>query len=195
MAIYLVEDEVGFDAGLVGFPALGGYMALVLQVKAGLFGSHIPPGHKERVNLFDESYGPTKHIYGSCYWKNRYDGDVLGPKFLQWLTEMRYLAAQLRHQGPLSGFDTASALANISREDATYLEYRRDATNDKSTIHYLKMSQGTTTRVADATTDVRKVHPGRGIITPYLNKVTTAVAPTAGALTEVTAQFGFYSLA
>jgi hypothetical protein len=44
MAIFLKENEVGFDAQKIGFPGLGSCMAIVLQTPHGLFGRRRNPG-------------------------------------------------------------------------------------------------------------------------------------------------------
>ena len=74
MPIFLAEDEIGFDSTLVGFPTLGGCMAVAMQSPHGLFGFHIPPAHESRSPKFAEfcsghqQFGEAIHLYGSCKW-------------------------------------------------------------------------------------------------------------------------------
>lgn len=198
MAVYLVEDEVGFDAGTVGFPSLGGCMAFAVVVDNGLFGFHIPPGHKERVGAFLDyctngpsraQWGVIRRLYGSCYWKNRYAN--ADHKFFAWVDEMRYLAGELHYNGGFSGFDTSATQTNIALADATYLEYRLNAATNRCTIHYQNMLRINVTRAVEADTSVRRLTATGQQVVPYLSKVVTDIG---GQLMDVTDNFGFYSV-
>lgn len=199
MAVYLVEDEAGFDADTVGFPSLGGCMAFVVVCDNGLFGYHITPGHKDRVGVFREycttgpssaQWGVIRHLYGSCYWRNRYAGG--DNKFFQWVDEMRYLAGELQYNGGFSGFDTSATQTNITLADATYLEYRLVPGNNRCTIHYQNMVRINLTKTVEAATGVRRLTASGQQVVPYLNKVVTDIQ---GQLIDVTDHFGFYSVA
>jgi hypothetical protein len=198
LAVYLVEDEVGFDPNLVGFPSLGGCMAFAVQLEDGLWGFHIPPGHKERVSAFKEHCGPfvgIRRLFGSCYWANRYAGAE--HPFMAWLDEMRYLASVLGFSGPMTGFNTSAIQTNIALADATYLEYRRNAITNSCSIHYAKMDYVTATKTTQEGTAVRRLAANGTASVPFKSRVVTAVAHNVGShpMIEVTRHFGLYSVA
>jgi hypothetical protein len=172
-------------------------MALVLQMDTGLFGFHIPPGHKGRTPAFAQfcrqhrAFGTMKHLYGSCYWDNRYATEI--NKFPAWIAEMRELGRHLGYVGTVSGFNTAAAQTNIALVDATYLEYRRAMVAHTCTIHYLDMKRVTVTKQGVPNTEVRRLNDGGQETVPYQSKVVTDVQPAAGNFTDVTDAFGFYS--
>ena len=197
MAKYLVEDQVGFDVALVGFPKLGGCMAVVLQTTGGLYGFHITPGNTAKVAQFAQfvtSSGPGgNHIklYGSCYWDNRYHGQN---QQTAWKNEMIQIATALNFQGAVRGYDMSSFTSHADKsvsatgvhQGNNYLEYRRNTNNCK--IFYKKMSKMNLTpgfvTPLDPVQLIRK-NPATGLMDrmdPYKSKITTRadIIPTGG---------------
>ena len=159
MAKYLLEDEVGFDSDLIGFPRLGGCMAVVLQTDLTLYGFHITPGNTHKSAGFAQfiaangPQGNAMHLYGSCFWNNRYMG---GNGKAQWRTEMTTIATALGYHGQATGFDTSSALSHADKTmsamqthiGSNYVEYRRVAARNICQIFYKKMGKMATTPTA-----------------------------------------------
>src|SRR3982750_1064463 len=103
MPKFLVEDEVGFDSLVIGFPNLGGCIGVVLLTDQCLYGFHITPGNTAKAVGFADfmqnngPLGNPVHLYGSCFWKNRYES---GDHKAQWRAEMTQIAAALNYHGP-----------------------------------------------------------------------------------------------
>lgn len=200
MAIYLVEDEIGFDTGLIGYPSLGGCMAVALQTEHGLFGFHDPPGHTARTTKFDEfcrahtQYGALLNLFGSCKWTDRYAG---GSAFTQWVAEMRDIAGKLNFTGVVSGLDITSAATGITNIGAAYVEYVRSITSGAVQIKYAYMAGLDVKKEKDETSGIQKIHPDMSTQAPYLNKVTKDVTGAMGAVDDQTTggktATGFYS--
>lgn len=207
MPLYLVEEEVGFDQQLIGFPNLGGCMALVLLTDHGLYGFHITPGNARKSPVFQQfiqskwpaTTGIAKHLYGSCYWGNRYQGTINGMNQKeQWKDEMKQIAQSIGFSGSASGYDTSAWNSHAdktmkttdfgkSHKGVNYLEYRRDPSGLKCSIFYKKMSKmQTTPGVFNPTDPIRKII-GNNLANPIKNTITTAasVIPTAGNKGEI----------
>jgi hypothetical protein len=147
MTVYLCEHELGFDANSIGFPNLGGCMAIVLQTDQGLYGWHMPPTKtaiSERTAAFLQFYntvgphGNFVHLYGSCYRDNRVTDDV------GWKDEMKVIAAALSYQGPVSGYDISRRINKIGTTESTYLEYQRNGRTCE--IYYKRMTKMNVTK-------------------------------------------------
>ncbi|HVJ53292.1 MAG TPA: hypothetical protein VM689_12570 [Aliidongia sp.] len=181
MTVYLVEDEVGYDTDSVGFPNLGGCLAVVLMTEHWLYGFHITPGNTRKIREFLDfvlSYGPRGEylqLYGTCNRANRYP---VQPK-QQWQQEMGEIANALNYHGKISGYDLSSWAAKITATEATYVEYRRIAGERKCSIHFKRMSKmDCTTGTMQPGVMIRKIVPDRAmpgsykLAVPYNNRVT-----------------------
>ncbi len=133
MAIYLLENEVGFDTTTIGFPSLMGCMAVVLQTSSALFGWHIyGSGNIEpRVVEFfrfirehPEAKNPVK-LFGTCNRQERFGGSRP-----EWAEEMILVARGLNFRGPVTGFDLGKG--GIGHEGA-YAEFTLGGTGTVST--------------------------------------------------------------
>jgi hypothetical protein len=159
MAKYLNEHQVGFDTNLIGFPNLGGCLAVVLQNKGGLFGFHITPGNArqsgEYASFIQSSVnfktGESTHLYGSCYRANRYENDLA-----KWQEEMREIAKAIGYTGVISGYDTSAKGTKITMTEATYLEYRLSG-DTTCAVYFKRMSKMDTDETYDATNSGIKV--------------------------------------
>ena len=175
MAIYLREDHVGADQDTVGFPNLSTCLALVVQTSTRLYGYHITPLSEEAQleELSDliqqtEPQAQMVHLYGSCYFANRYSFSRGTAVATQWQTEMTSIADTLQYTGPVSGFDfglghtwnlsARLSLSNIPQEQYTYLEYRRQGNLNTCTLHYKRMAKvAVTTGVMPADMLVQRI--------------------------------------
>jgi len=207
MAVFLAEDEVGFDANRVGFPKLGGCMAVALLTPHGFFGFHNPPGHTERTGPFaafcrqHAQYGPPTRLFGSCKWRNRYLGGYsadskakLGNPFVQWVEEMREIARYLNYTGKVVGLDlTAPPLGIPNDGSAAYCEYKLNTATGKTQIRFSLMSDTSSTSEKDLETEIRKVHPDMQLKVPYLGGITTGMRSTAGGFSVSDKTDGYYS--
>jgi len=197
MALFLAEGEIGVDSTTIGFPSLGGCMALALQTPHGLFGFHIPPGHGDRTPAFasycthHRMYGRPVHLFGSCKWKHRYSG--AGGKtetgwhpnaHQSWSTEMIKIARDLGYSGPVTGFDITTPTSGITQEGSAYLEYTRDSFSGAVAISYAHMDAVDAPREEREDTTIRKILR-RGVEGPYKNKVTVSVDPKVGTFSAV----------
>jgi hypothetical protein len=143
MPKFLNEHQVGFGTNLIGFPNLGGCLAVVLQNKGGLFGFHITPGNArqsgEYARFIQSSVnfqaGQSTHLYGSCYRANRYQGDIG-----KWQEEMREIAKAIGYTGLISGYDTSAKGNKIKMDETTYLEYRLSGDNSCA-VYFKRMSK------------------------------------------------------
>jgi len=199
MGKYLVEDQVGFDTVVVGFPKLGGCMAVVLQTTSGLYGFHITPGNTHKVAQFAQFIatngpgGAHVKLYGSCYWDNRYHGQS---QQAAWKTEMTQIATALNFHGAVRGYDMSSFTSHADKAYSAagvhmgnnYLEYRRNAGANNCKIFYKKMSKVSQTPGFVNPLDPVKVirtNPATHLMDrmdPYKNKITddVNVIQTAG---------------
>lgn len=187
MPKFLAEDEVGFDTQTIGFPKLGGCMAAALLTDRGLYGFHITPGNVRKASLFKDFIasnglqGTPCHLYGSCYWDNRYHG---GNQERQWREEMQELAKKLGYTGIVTGFDTSSWISHADKRTNTtqygkshigsnYVEYRWDGAAKSCRIFYKKMEKVDTTEGAnDPNEPVKKIT--NVLRDPPKNQVTTS---------------------
>ncbi len=191
MSVYLLEDEVGFDKTLVGFPSIDGCLAIVVKLEHGLYGFHVPPGHEARTSIMktmiieNRCYGKKLALFGSCKWNNRYAG--VPNKFLQWADEMKRIATLIGFEGTINGYDLTSEPSIPAVAAAVYVEFRY--VRNEIEIFYNLMSILTQERNKDPTTLVLRVNRDASTSKPYLNKVTTKIA---GAMIKVE-QKGFYS--
>ncbi len=192
MAKFLVEEEVGYDPQHIGFPNLGGCMALVLLTDQGLYGFHITPGNARKAPVFlqfIQNTGPggtMKRLYGSCYFLNRYAGKVNGLDSLgQWKDEMKNIANALGFHGKVTGYDLSTwnshsdktmkdVLGNKTHKGVNYLEYVKDPSGQKCRIFYKKMEKMQLTPGAFAATDpIRKIM-GSNLANPVKNTITSS---------------------
>lgn len=192
MAKFLVEDEVGFDLQHIGFPNLGGCMALVLLTDQGLYGFHITPGNSRKAPIFAQfiqNTGPggnMRRLYGSCYFQNRYAGKINGMGSLdQWKDEMKNIANAIGFQGKVSGYDLSTwnshsdktmlkVTGGKTHKGTNYLEYYADPSGQKCRIFYKKMDKMQLTPAAFVTTDqIRKIL-GNNLVNPVKNTVTAS---------------------
>jgi hypothetical protein len=183
MAVFLVEDEVGFDTNRIGFPNMGSCLAVVLQTTNGLYGFHIPPGRSDRVGAFAhyvrqrDLYGGAQHLYGSCYFANRF---ARGDEPAGWKKEMTQIAAGLGYHGPVSGFDSSVKSVKLAYDKALYIEYRCRPVTGSCTIHYKRMTKMDVTKEKQPEgDDILRVKPdgkapgGFGLGAPMLGKIVT----------------------
>jgi hypothetical protein len=201
MAIYLKENEIGFDTATVGFPGLGSCMGVVLQTDHGLFGFHAYGNNNNKGSTFGDycrkhaQYGTAFHLYGSSRWANRYNGQ--GNMFVAWLEEMKFVAGQLNYHGRVSGFDLsnkASGVPTVPGESA-YLQYTLDSLSSAVTIRYAESKHVDYREANDATTTVRVIRPDQTIAAPYKDKVVQAVTPKTGSANLSTVgDDGFYTV-
>jgi hypothetical protein len=159
MAKYLGNDEVGNDGNCIGFPNLGGCMAVVLVTTRGMYGYHMMPGSTDKkVPLFagfisnyesDTAINRT-HLYGSCNRLVRYhDKDMSGTAVKdRWKAEMREVATLLGFSGKITGYD-ASCRNRLEDKEAVYIEYRREA--EKCNIFYKRMGKMSLTKPGGVT--------------------------------------------
>lgn len=146
MAVFLLENEVGCDDDVVGFPSLSGCMAVVLQTDQALLGWHVYGSGRidERVGAFVQfvqamAAGTPVHLYGVCNHVERFGGD--GTK---WRAEMDAVATGINYNGPVSGFDLSDG-TGIGHE-STYAEFHRDGQARRCTIYYKRWSKMQSTR-------------------------------------------------
>jgi len=209
MAKYLVEDEVGFDSELIGFPKLGGCMAVVLQTDQGLYGFHITPGNARKspgFALFIQNnglHGNPVHLYGSCYWNNRYL-HAFGSQKSQWEKEMKEIATAIGYHGPASGFDTSAAMSHADKamnrttkthSGSNYVEYRRVAATNKCRIFYKKnIKMALTFGNVDLADPVQKVIPMRAKLGAFdlVNSAQITTAAHLAATATVMHEAGFF---
>lgn len=206
MAIFLAEDEIGFDEDRVGFPKLGGCMAVALLTPHGFFGFHNPPGHTDRTGPFaafcgqHAQYGPPTCLYGSCKWQNRYAGGysadarkTLGAPFVQWVEEMKEIARHLNFTGKVAGLDLTAAPLGIPNDgSAAYCEYKLSTASGKTQIRFSLMSDTQSTTDKDLGTAIRKIHPNHELKTPYLGNITTGMQSTKGRFSVSDETDGYY---
>ena len=162
MAIYLVEAHLGSDQATIGFPNLSTCMGLVVQTTTRLYGYHVAGLHEQpKTQMLRELIEATEpdaqmiHLYGTCYWANRYASLPGTPLAPQWEAEMNGIADTLGYAGPVSGFNIGSwysldpaakiALSRIRQAQNTYLEYHRQTTTPKCALFYKKMAKVDTT--------------------------------------------------
>lgn len=194
MPTYLAEDEVGFDAGLISFPNLGGCMAVVLVTDQGLFGFHITPGNTRRSNVFDQFIKNTRssysmrRLYGSCYWANRYQGSLDGSnQRTQWQREMTEIANALGYHGVAGGFDLSSATSHAdktmkvtdygtSHKGVNYLEYMLKPDGQSCRIYYKKQEKVLTTQSAASPHGIQKISGGNLTTPPKFTASVQVVA-------------------
>ncbi|MGH7554185.1 MAG: hypothetical protein ACREMQ_14355 [Longimicrobiales bacterium] len=201
MAVFLKENQIGFDAATVGFPGLGSCMGVVLQTNHGLFGFHAFGNNNNKGSTFGDycrkhtQYGPALHLYGSSRWANRYDG--LGNMFVAWLEEMKFVAGQLNYHGSVSGFDLSnksSGVPTVGGESA-YLQYMLASLSGAVTIRYAESEKVDYQEGIDATTTVRVIKPDQTIDAPHNNKVMQSVTPKVGSSNLSTVgDDGFYTV-
>jgi hypothetical protein len=158
MAKFLVEHQVGFDADRLGYPNLGGCLALALLTKDGLFGFHCTPGNTAQAPLFATFItnkgltGTSLAFYGSCYWKNRYQHSYAkGTAYEAWCDEMSQIAAAIGYRGEVYGFDTSIKSTHITLNESTYIEYRRNG--DTCRTFFKRMSKINVTKDVQGSTD------------------------------------------
>jgi hypothetical protein len=177
MAIYLREDHIGADLDTVGFPNLSTCLAVVVQTTTQLYGYHIASqSETERVEQLlalihqTEPQAQMVHLYGSCYWANRYPFSRGTTAATQWEAEMGSIADTLQYTGPVSGFDfglgrawnlsARLSLSNIPPTQYTYLEYRRQGNLNTCTLHYKRGAKVTfTAGVMPADMLVERIRP------------------------------------
>jgi hypothetical protein len=177
MAIYLREDHIGADQDTVGFPNLSTCLALVVQTSTRLYGYHIALQSEEArleqlAELIEqnEPQGQMVHLYGSCYWANRYPFSRGTTAATQWEAEMTSIADTLQYTGPVSGFDfglghswnlsARLSLSNIPQDQYTYLEYRRQGNLNTCALHYKRMAKvAVTSGVMPADMLVQRIRP------------------------------------
>lgn len=197
MAIYLAEDQVGFDANKIGFPTLGGCMGLAVQNSAGLYGFHNPPGHNARSTEFAKLYSgqPADQLISCARWNNRYAAKA--NQFLQWLDEMKEIAALIGYSGPVIGFDLSSLLGGVNRtidgNDSAYCEFVLDASG-KLSIGCSLTSNTTATMVYDTGTSIRRIAANKTSSVPFKGHVFSNVVSNSGGFTGAAAGKGTYKI-
>ena len=199
MAIFLKENEVGFDARKIGFPGLGSCMAIVLQTPHGLFGFHSFGNNNSKGTTFGTfasghaRYGPLLHLYGSAVFAKRYAGSG---KFLQWLAEMKFVVGQLNYRGTVSGFDIGHPGSGVplAANKSAYLLYKRDTTTGAVSLRYASSDDVTYNRANDPATTVRVIRPDQTVAVPHNNSVVQTVTKNAGTNLSAVGDDGFYSI-
>ena len=185
MAIYLVEDHIGSDTNSIGFPNLSTCMGLVVQTTTRLYGYHVTGLHEQpKTQMLRELIETTEpgaqmiHLYGTCYWANRYASLPGTPLAPQWEAEMDGIANTLGYAGPVTGFNIGSwysldpaakiALSHIRRTENTYVEYHRQVTTNKCAIFYKKMAKvNATSGQVPADMHVERIRRVRGPTPSY----------------------------
>jgi hypothetical protein len=187
VAKYLKEDEAGFDTAVVGFPGLGGCMAVALLTDQGIYGWHSMPGRVARAahfNTFIQTvglHGTFQRLYGSCYWPLRYGGKINGMNLKQqWENEMSQIAAAIGYNGKVSGFDiSSSSHVEASSNANTYLEYSRSPGDTKCRISFKRSSKMQTPVTGNydplAADPVHRLGPG-GFAAPLSGNLVTGMA-------------------
>ena len=197
MAIYLAEDQVGFDANKIGFPTLGGCMGIAVQNSVGLYGFHNPPGHNQRSTEFAKLYTgqPADLLITCARWSTRYA--ALANPFLQWLSEMKEIAELIKYSGPVMGFDLSSLLGgktrNIGSNESAYCEFVLDADGALS-IGCSLTSNTTATMTHDTGTAIRRIAANKSASVPYKGHVFSNVASNSGEFTKAVVGKGTYQI-
>jgi hypothetical protein len=195
VATYLMENEVDFDAHIVGFPGLGSCMGIVLHTDTGLFGFHCPPGMEDRVRGFAQfvrnhgHYGNLLGLYSGTRFLVRWPSN----REVSWRQEMKYIATGLGYRGLVWGFDMTSPGTGITdaAADNAYLEFKLSAGATTPSIKMAIMTDLNVTRasVPSGTTNIRTVRPmtktGYELRVPYSStpgesRITTSVAKNPG---------------
>lgn len=197
MAIYLAEDEVGFDANKIGFPTLGSCMGLAVQNGAGLYGFHIPPGHNERSTAFADLYAgqPANLLISCARWNARYDGAV--NTFLSWLAEVQEIAGLIGYSGQVMGFNLSTLLGGNAQRladgESAYCEFTVAADGSIS-IGCSLTSNTQATKVYDTGTTVRRINANKTATVPYKGHVFSNVVSTSGGFTGAAAGKGTFQV-
>ncbi len=185
MAIYLKENEIGYDSTLVGFPGLGSCMGVAIITTTGIFGFHSYGNNNTRGGTFGDysrdhtHYGVVLQLYGSAVWDNRYAGKG---KFGSWADEMKFIGNQLNYHGKVGGFDISNMTSGITTVvgESAYLEYRRDSLTHEVEIHYSKSADVDHQTDISPHTGVRVIKPDQQVTLPYKNKFISTATPKSG---------------
>lgn len=136
MAVYLLANEIGADAAVVGFPSLMGCMAVVLQTDTKLFRWHVYGSGRitERVGFFEEFIQSDPHrgnavaLFGVCNFLARFGGDGNA-----WRAEMNAVVAGLH----FSGFKRWSKMHHTRGNLGEGVAQRRIISRDGGTTYTL----------------------------------------------------------
>ncbi|MBS3024223.1 hypothetical protein [Acidiphilium multivorum] len=148
MAVYLDEDMVGYDAGLIGFPHLLLCMGFVIRTNNDLWGVHLT-GVDASASTFAEFWqwcsakgllaGTITDIYGCANHKIRYGTTSAAAGINAWKSEMGGFANVMGYHGEAHGFDTSI----IHPKDGTYVEYRHQNFGNQSCRIFYKRNEKT----------------------------------------------------
>ncbi len=197
MAIYLAEDQVGFDTSLIGFPTLGGCMGLAVQTTAGLYGFHNPPGHNARSTEFAKLYigQPATCLVSCSRWKNRYNNATGegSTQFISWVNEIGEIADLMKFTGPVIGINLSATLGVIDVKDSAYCEYVLSSTGVLSTGFSLTSNTSPSTTY-DLGTSVRRIDAKKNSSVPYKGYIFDDISSSNGGFTISDGKSGVYQV-
>jgi hypothetical protein len=135
----------------------------------------------EQFRQFVEEHEPGAqivHLYGACYWQNRYASPTVSAMRAFWRQEMEQIANALGYHGPVSGYDLSHSgdgwLARASSHSAaafpTYVEYRPRLGSTECDIYYKTMQKMTTTTGDVGDRPLQYIVPTRSGSDPYTRR-------------------------
>jgi hypothetical protein len=132
MAVYLLEDYMGRDNAVIGFPHLVVCMGLALRTANDLWGVHLTQTDASQAT-FNQfwTYATNKGLaaaavtdmYSSCNLSVRYAAGTAAARIEIWKCEIRNFAARMNWHGNAHRFDTGV----LAPTDGTYVEYQHQA--------------------------------------------------------------------